>query len=57
MDSNNKTKKIILKLLQKKSLTKFQIVKLIYIYDLACKQLNIDSDTKLPFIWYNYGLY
>ena len=57
-DSNKKTKRIILKFLQEtKSLTKFQLVKLVYIYDLACKQLEITSDTKLPFIWHHYGPY
>jgi len=53
-----RTKEIIINILQeKKSLTKFHISKLLYLYDLTCIQLNIDACTGLPFIWHQQGPY
>jgi hypothetical protein len=53
-----KLKNVIIKILQEAgTLTKFHLVKLVYLYDLAHVQLFGKSGTCLPYIWHQQGPY
>ena len=52
------TEKIIFRFLEEfKVISRCQLIKLLYLYDLTCKQMNIDSGTGLPYAWHLQGPY